>query len=285
MDKIRKLLGGKRKKFNLCVESSASSDFDDFHRVVPAPPSPPVVHQIKQYHISLSIREKDGSLVINHTATSDNGGDDSDYNNGEVRKVQRKQQRSNSQRSNKSRTTTVIRQSNRLNDSTSDDEAFMNNEDNFLKSPRPLRRSLRKKKTSSLKRRPGIQTVPEIRTPTARTPAPVTSLDETIEETGDLSLQWIENYAFTEPELGSSENMGPACHIYSERSLIIANAETEDALSDDYTDYGEKSAVFKVPYPVRRNDSKRKLILESDEEFIVKSFRAPVKRNCIRYLL
>lgn len=240
----------------------------------------------------MTIRD-DGSLLINSTTTttnSDPDDDNSDPDSLKYTKTRKHQQRSHSQRSNKSNRTLLVR-SNDLED-TSDDEAFMNNDNNFLNSPRPLRRSLRKRKTSSLKRRPGVQTVPEMRMEEQEqqqfgTNLPeievsevgttiVTALDDTVEELGDLSLQWIEN------ETGSSASN---CHpvSISERSFIIANAETEDALSDDFSQGG--CGEFKMPYPVayRQNLSKRKLVVESDEEFISKTFRAPVKRSCIRY--
>lgn len=256
----------------------------------PSPPSPPVPEPVitSKFNISMTIRD-DGSLLINSTrttASSDPDDDDTDHGRTAAsleHPKTRKQQRSHSQRSNKSNRTPLVR-SNDMDD-TSDDEAFMNNEDNFVNSPRPLRRSLRKRKTSSLKRRPGVQTVPEMRKEEPQhLPEPeievsavgttiVTSLDDTVEELGDLSLQWIEN---DYPTSTSSATNYRAVST-SERSFIIANAETEDALSD--------GGDFKIPYPVsyRQNLSKRKLVVESDEEFISKTFRAPVKRSCIRY--
>lgn len=263
-----------RKKFNMArIAASDSSDFDEIRQGA-APVAAPVSLHTK-YHICVSVKD-DGSLFIQSSmappCTSDQG-EDSDI--AELPKAKR-------QRSLRSNKRTPAKRPDQLNVSTSsDDEAFMNDPANFTTSPRPLRRSLRKRKTSSLRRRAAssVQTVPEICVPPSP-PPPVTSLDDTVEGCNDLSLEWIENEEST-TEPGSCEDYKPA--VMSERSFLIANAETEDALSD-YSDYNPM-AVFKMPYPVGHKPvlTKRKLVESSDEEFIAKTFRKPIKRNCVRY--
>lgn len=288
-----KLLG-QRKKFNLAVASSDSSDFEDLRKAKSPEPI------FNQFNISLSIAD-DGSLRICTTTDGLDDDDESDRITILPSSKNKKTQRSHSQRSNKSNRTPLIRNNNLNVSTSSDDEAFMNNDDNFQKSPRPLRRSLRKRKTSSLKRRkPVVQTVPEMQLimrmdsppPLPDTPPPfedpvtttVTALDDTLdlETMGDL---WVDNDI---PASGSStsETGGSGFHVLSERSFLIATAETEDALSE-FSDYNAAGDVFKMPYPVsyRPNLTKRKLVIESDEEFITQTYRAPVKRNCIRYYL
>lgn len=268
---MNKLLG-QRKKFNLNISSSGTSSSDDDTK--------PVVHN--KFHISVAVRD-DGSLHINNTATSERDTDfNSSYELPKVRCLRSHSQRSNtSQRSTtRSRTPATTRKatSSSYVDETSDDEAFMRNDNNFTSKspPRPLRRSLRKKKTSSLKRRAGVQTVPEIEPELPPTTA--TALDDTVDNTGDLSLEWIENQYYS-TEAQSSESNG--CNVLSEKSFITANAETEDALSE----FSDAHGAFKMPFPVsyRPNLAKRKLVVESDEEYISKTFRAPIKRTCIRY--
>lgn len=274
--KMNKLLG-QRKKFNLNLSSSSSSDDDQVTK--------PVV--LNRFNISLSVRD-DGSLLINSTKAEDTTDINSSFELPKVRRQRSLSQRStSSQRSNRARTPSTLSSEYYVDQTSSDDEAFMNNEDNFIKSPRPLRRSLRKRKTSSLKRRPGVQTVPENehQEETVQSSAQkedhrrvtVSSLDDTIDQAGDLSIEWIENEYYSDTQ--SSESTG--CNVISERSLIIANAETEDALSD----FSDATGIFKMPYPVsyRPNLAKRKLVVESDEEYISKTFRAPIKRTCIRY--
>lgn len=273
--KMNKLLG-QRKKFNLNLSSSSSSDDDQVTK--------PVV--LNRFNISLSVRD-DGALLINSTKAEDTTDINSSFELPKVRRQRSLSQRStSSQRSNRSRTPSTLSDY-YVDQTSSDDEAFMNNEDNFTKSPRPLRRSLRKRKTSSLKRRPGVQTVPENEHPeetdqsTAQTEdhsrVTVSSLDDTIDQAGDLSIEWIENEYYSDTQ--SIESNG--ANVISERSLIIANAETEDALSD----FSDATGMFKMPYPVsyRPNLAKRKLVVESDEEYISKTFRKPIKRTCIRY--
>lgn len=279
---MNKLLG-QRKKFNLNLSSSSSSSSEEESHQ-------PIV--LNRFNISLTICG-DGSLVINSTeattTTSELGEaetSDALCNSFEVPKVRK--QRTNSQRS--ARTPfAVLRSNSDFVDETSDDEAFMNNSANFQKSPRPLRRSLRKRKTSSLKRRRGVQTVPEIEQEVevpvvASEPrrTSVTALDTTLDDTleGDFSIQWIENEYYSTTDAQSSES---GCQLISEKSLIIANAETEDALTE--SDCNPTNEVFKMPFPVsyRPNLSKRKLVVESDEEYISTAFRGPVKRSCIRY--
>lgn len=302
-NKMNKLLG-QRKKFNLNISSSSSSGWssssDDDTAQCQAITS-------NKFNISLSIRD-DGSLCIlertfSSSSSSDSSsaeeqeqvvdsyGETSDAFGSPYQVPKMRKQRTNSQRSIMSTRSSgsassvpISRTNSDYVDDTSDDEAFMNNSANFVQSPsRPLRRSLRKRKTSSLKHRPGVQRVPE-----SDFPGPVieqeerplrrsvSALDTTLDMDGDLSIEWIEN------ETSDSQSGDLQCHVISEKSLLIANAETEDALSD-YSD--NHAGVFKMPFPVsyRPNLSKRKLIVESDEEFITSTFRAPVKRNCIRY--
>lgn len=266
---INKLLG-QRKKFNLNISSSESSASEDDLQLAPR-------HVFNKFNISLVIQE-DGSLLIN-SATSEHC-DDTDALGSSFEAPKIRKQRTNSQRSNKSTRTPAITRTDQM-DETSDDEAFMNNSANFQKSPRPLRRSLRKKKTSSLKRRQGVQAVPEMDIVPVCEPRrhSVSPLDTTVEDDADLQIEWIENEYYSTDAASSSSG----CNVMSERSLIIANAETEDALSD-FSD-ANPAAVFKMPFPVshRPNICKRKLVVESDEEYIAKTFRGPVKRNCIRY--
>lgn len=267
---MNKLLG-QRKKFNLDLSSTDFSSSEDERKTTTT-----TAPALNRFNISLTIRD-DGCLLINSAPTSDryDGDDTEDCNLEELPKVVRKQ-RTNSQRSNKSTRTPATNRTpaSEYVDETSDDEAFMADSRNFQSSPKPLRRSLRKKKTSSLKRRTGVQTVPEVEDIRR-----VTCLDTTLEgDAADLSIEWIQSEYYS-TDAQSSES---GCHVMSEKSLIIANAETEDdVLSDNHPG----GAVFKMPFPVnyRPNLSKRKLAVESDEEYISKTFRGPVKRACIRY--
>lgn len=256
-----KLLRNKRKVYNL-FESSSSSDTE----------VQPEVYK----------RFKSSSVELPHIPSEPELDSELSFEEPRVRK-----QRSHSQRSTRSHRTPCLPAY--CNDS-SDDEAFLNNSDNFIKSTsRPVRRQVRRKKTSSLRRRqPGIQTVPDsvedhhtqLQSSNKRRRS-VTPFDTTLEDNGNLSIEWIESeYLSTDTQ--SSDLNG--IQVISERSLLIANAETEDALTESDC-HPDPASVFKMPFPVsyRPNPSKRKLAEESDEEYISKTFRRPVKRNCIRY--